>query len=119
MILIRVILYLTLFVENHAEEPDTSPNCYCPFGFHRSFPAYQYCGFELKQFNSNASKKVVQSNCKDNFLYKCRAPKLLAEIKDRCQHSCVTPTEELRLKYFPDYNAIPVHRWCVNLSESG
>jgi len=116
-IMIQMVLLSIMCLRTNAKS-DSSPQCTCPFGS-GAFGTL-YCGRDLKELNSNASQKVLQSNCQDEFLYMCAHPKEHARIFQKCKNSCVIPTEEIQMKYnMTKYVVSPRFRWCIKLSETG
>jgi len=116
--MIRVVVFAVIFLVTNAKY-ESSPQCTCPEGVVKN-PPLVFCGWELKELNSNASQKVLQSNCQDQFFYACLRPKSHAGIHKKCQYSCVIPTEEIQKKYnMTEYRVSRILRWCINLSEAG
>jgi len=123
--MVRIQVLFTMFIVSSAQlEPAQvlddyvkAPKCKCPEGVTWS----DYCGYELKELNSNASKKVLQTNCEDNFVYKCKKSTQTSEITKKCHHTCVIPSEEIKSKYnyLSTKRVAPVFRWCIDPSEPG
>jgi len=119
---ILLILVVTLKVNTvcNTNQPEKSQQCMCPpNAASTTFPIHHYCGTELKELNANASIKVEQGRCIDDFVYKCTKRLAAAVIVERCGHSCVTSTEEIQMKYNISSYPSPLRRWCVKLSASG
>jgi len=125
--MVRALLFFTMCIISTAELGNTeyldwkidAPKCRCPHGI--TSGVFEYCGFELKELNNNASKKVVQTQCQDQFVYRCLKPNQISKISDTCEYSCVKPTSELKAKYtnVANFRVDQSYRWCINFSQSG
>jgi len=121
----QIQVFFTMFIVSSGQrEPAdvidntaTDPKCKCPEGVTWS----DYCGYELKELNSKASKKVEQTNCEDNSVYLCTKPMKASDLSKKCHHTCVQPSEEIKAKYnyLSTKRVAPDFRWCIDPSEPG
>jgi len=125
--MIVIQLLLTVFiVSSRQTEPAEFfhrvvkvPNCTCPDGVEHNWN--WYCGYELKELNSKASEKVLQTSCEDYEAYECSQPKQISKLKKRCYFRCVVPSDKIKAKYkYLSAKSDSLRmRWCVDPPEPG